>query len=293
MKPISPALVALLGTRQYYKTTLYTIALVGGSTLRYTSADKNIVWDGNTYSCGGSTGPYFNLDGNETKAHWKAGLDVDSFEFAVAPGNATINGISFFNAIKNGIFDGADVTIDRAYAATPASAIVGIITIFNGRMVGANPAGASNFTFKINSWIELLNQNFPRNFSQANCINTLGDAACTVDLSSLGVNGVVLAGSSANTIMTNLSQLTGYFTGGKIVFTSGVNDGFSRGVRSYTNAPTSSIAMLGPVPTAPTAGDTFTIYPGCDKLIGTCFNRFNNLVNFRGMPFVPENSSAV
>lgn len=41
------------------------------------------------------------------------------------------------------------------------------------------------------------------------------------------------------------------------------------------------------------AGDAFTIYPGCDKQQSTCSAKFNNLIHFRGFPYVPENSAAV
>ena len=34
-------------------------------------------------------------------------------------------------------------------------------------------------------------------------------------------------------------------------------------------------------------GDLFTIYPGCDKQNTTCAAKFNNIVNFRGEPFIP------
>lgn len=296
MKPVPPELIALFNKRQYAKCSLFTLALVGGTTVRYTDFDRSITFDGDTYSAGGSAGPYFNLNGENSKAHWKAGLEVDTFQISVAPGTGTIGGVSFFNAIRMGLLDGADVTIDRLYAESPeemASNATAKITIFNGRMVGADPAGASKFTLSINSWVELFNMNFPRNLWQSNCVNTLGDTACGVNLSALGVNGSVLTGSTANSINATLSQLTDYFTSGKLQFTSGANNGFTRGVRKYVNGPTSTITMLGPFPNVPAIGDTFTIYPGCDKMIGTCFNRFDNLSRFRGMPFIPENSSAV
>ena len=34
-------------------------------------------------------------------------------------------------------------------------------------------------------------------------------------------------------------------------------------------------------------GDTFAVYPGCDKRLETCIGRFNNVINFRGEPYVP------
>ena len=42
-----------------------------------------------------------------------------------------------------------------------------------------------------------------------------------------------------------------------------------------------------PLPFAPMTGDAFTVYAGCDHTQGTCQNRFNNLANFRGFPYVP------
>ena len=37
-------------------------------------------------------------------------------------------------------------------------------------------------------------------------------------------------------------------------------------------------------------GDTFTIVAGCDGNATTCRNRFHNLVNFRGEPYIIGNS---
>jgi hypothetical protein len=37
----------------------------------------------------------------------------------------------------------------------------------------------------------------------------------------------------------------------------------------------------------PVAGDNFVVYKGCDKTMTICQNRFSNLANFRGFPFVP------
>ena len=46
------------------------------------------------------------------------------------------------------------------------------------------------------------------------------------------------------------------------------------------------------LPAAPSAGDTFTCYPGCDRALLTCTNKFGNQVNFRGYPYIPSPESA-
>jgi uncharacterized phage protein (TIGR02218 family) len=34
-------------------------------------------------------------------------------------------------------------------------------------------------------------------------------------------------------------------------------------------------------------GDIFTIIAGCDKTLAICRDKFDNIINFRGDPFVP------
>lgn len=40
-------------------------------------------------------------------------------------------------------------------------------------------------------------------------------------------------------------------------------------------------------------GDTFDVYPGCDKAASTCKDKFSNLTNFLGMPYVPKKNPVV
>jgi uncharacterized phage protein (TIGR02218 family) len=35
------------------------------------------------------------------------------------------------------------------------------------------------------------------------------------------------------------------------------------------------------------AGDEYIATAGCDKSLATCRDRFNNVINFRGMPYLP------
>jgi uncharacterized phage protein (TIGR02218 family) len=40
------------------------------------------------------------------------------------------------------------------------------------------------------------------------------------------------------------------------------------------------------------AGDGVTLYPGCDKTIDTCKNKFNNNLNFQGEPHFAGQAAA-
>lgn len=105
---------------------------------------------------------------------------------------------------------------------------------------------------------------------------------------------VTVAGSSqSNSQMT--SSVTGfadgYFSLGYLVFNTGLNAGLRAMVRS-SFASNGAFVFLSPAPYTMNPGDTFTVYPGCDKQQATCANKFNNLLNFGGFPFVPAVETA-
>jgi uncharacterized phage protein (TIGR02218 family) len=293
MKPTTTALNDLLATRQFVVADLYTFTLIDGTVLYYTAGDANITTGGHTYLAGGQTGPYFErMGGNKPRIKWQRGLAVDTMVFDVLPKDATIEGITFLNAIQQGYFDGATVTLSRAYMATYGT-VVGTVTLFVGRVADIT-CGRVFATFTINSHLELLNQNMPRNVYQTGCVNTLYDAACTLSQSSFNATGSVASGSTVSLInTTSLSAATDYYALGKIQFTSGANNGLWRGVKAYTHGGTSTISLIVPLPNTPAISDTFTIYAGCDKKQSTCLSKFGNLLNFRGFPYIPENSTAV
>jgi uncharacterized phage protein (TIGR02218 family) len=292
MKSASPALIALLATRQFYSADLYLFSLVDGTTLHYCGGDRDIVWNGITWSAGGTVGPYFDRKDNKAKCHWKVGVEVDTLVLDCIPGNATVGGESFLSAIRQGVFDGAELTLYRAFMPTYGNTAAGTVIMFVGRVAEVD-ASRSLTTFSINSHLELLNLMMPRNLYQSGCVNTLFDASCTLNMASFGVSGTVLSGSTANVINSTLSQGTGYFNLGQVTFTSGINTGFSRTVQTHTHGSPSSVSLISPFPSAPAPGDAFTIFPGCNKTQSVCSGTFNNLINFRGFPFVPQPATSV
>ena len=101
------------------------------------------------------------------------------------------------------------------------------------------------------------------------------------DTSSFGV----YTGSSGTA--TPLGGDTGYFDGGVMTFTgpSGcLNIGLSMEVRSYVPG---QITLQLPMPYQVQVGDTYSMTVGCDKSLTTCHDRFGNVVNFRGEPYLP------
>lgn len=76
----------------------------------------------------------------------------------------------------------------------------------------------------------------------------------------------------------------GFFSYGMVKFTGGLNAGYSMEVKQF--AP-GVVALTMAMPNPIAVGDTYTIIAGCDRQFGTCKNRFNNVVHFRGEPYTP------
>jgi uncharacterized phage protein (TIGR02218 family) len=304
-KTLTTQLQNLFATGQMKCCGLYQFVLANNSgTLYYSSSDVDIFlktaisggdpfWNNQLFSAGGSIGPYFDRKDNKAKMHVALGLQVDTLVFDVIPASSTINGAPFLTAVREGVFDGAELTYLGAYwpAGAYANPVIptGTVKKYVGNVAEVD-ISRNLATFTINSYLELLNQNLPRNLFQASCVNTLFDASCTLSQSSFQTTGAAGAGSTASTISATLSQATGYFNLGTIAFTSGDNAGVSRTIGTYVSGGTASV--IAPFPSGPAAGDTFKIYPGCNKLQQTCGVKFNNLSNFRGFPFIPQQESS-
>lgn len=300
MKPCSPEMMAILKSRQFYAADLYTFSggNMGTTILRYCGGDTSLTANGKLYSAGGETGPYFDRQSTKAKLHWKIGTQVDTLVFDVLPGTAQIFGVNFQTAMRYGLFDGAYVLLERAFMLVYGDTRAGVIRQFYGR-VGAADIGRSVCTFTVNTPLELLNQQVPRNIYQATCRNNLGDRACGVNINAAPYNtsvGTVQTGTSISSIsasVTNL-QASGTYDLGKIVFLTGALTGLSATIKQMTNGTPCTIQLVGYLPAAPFPGDTFQLFWGCDKTLDAqgC-PKFNNTARYRAEPAVPQPSVAL
>lgn len=118
------------------------------------------------------------------------------------------------------------------------------------------------------------------------CRFSVGDDMCGVDVVGLSQNGTVasiVSGKLAFTA-TGLTQPDGYFTDGLLTWTSGLNSSLPFEVQTWAS---STITSWLQTPYPIQVGDTFNVQPGCDRLVNTCINRFNNIArngSFRYMP---------
>lgn len=272
MKSASPALIAHLNTgQQFQMADLYTLTLVGGTVLMFTTWDTTLVMDGKTYT-------RWNVERSRTRT--TVGLEVDTLELTITPlADTKINGVAFLPAVLGGALDGASVTLSRLFMPSPGDTSLGAVLLFSGRV---STVDVDRFGVKVTvkSELELLDIQIPRNTFQAGCGNTLFDIAC-------GLNKAVLSSSGTVTASTlgDITTATGIdLTLGLIRFDTGVNAGVTRSVRAHTSG---RVYFAVPLVVQCAAGDSFTAWLGCDKTLATCASRFANRANFRGFPFIP------
>jgi len=85
---------------------------------------------------------------------------------------------------------------------------------------------------------------------------------------------------------TPLTDTKNYFKFGYIKWQSGLNAGLSMEVKEWENT-TRTLTLFLPMPRDVAVEDQFEITPGCNRTLYTCKNKFNNMANFRGEPFIP------
>lgn len=127
----------------------------------------------------------------------------------------------------------------------------------------------------------------PRVVHQAFCNNRLFDLVCGLDSESYSVfvQGITVSGGTI-THATIDTYADGYFQMGRAKTIYGDE-------RMITGHVGSSITLQVPFDTRVSTGGKLYLYPGCDKAFSTCKNRFNNLANFVGFPYIPSNNPAI
>lgn len=312
-----PALADLYaaGPQTLFVWRLYTITLFGGGVLRFADSDFDILGVSPSTVVNGFVYPSstvrIDAKQSKTQAHWKVGLDVDQYTLVMMPrpfdlvtGAAfpdQIGNVPWLQAASGGALDGADFQVDEAYFGSlplwpmppGGAAPVGCKTIFRGVIAEVDVTN-SVAVLTVNDYRYLFSISMPLHFFTAQCRHMLFDPGCNADGNMTPANfvrtGVVGAGSTqASIIGVRLAAPpsnpgSGTYALGRIVMTSGLNNTFARTITAWDGANT--LSLINPMPFAVAAGDTFAIYPGCNKLFTTC-GAFANSQNFGGFPFIP------
>jgi len=95
-------------------------------------------------------------------------------------------------------------------------------------------------------------------------------------------------------VIVNQEQLThddfatyadGYFTGGEVHYQDDA--------RLITNHVGNTLTLHVPFSGDVSTGTTVEVYPGCDGRPSTCRDKYNNIENFLGFPYIPDKNPAI
>lgn len=253
------------------------ITLTDSSVITLTDHNKPFVLDGTTYN------PSPNL--NAIQMLQTKGTQVNTQKVF----STWFEGVFTLEELNAGLYDDADIEVGwAAWRLTPIEGMV----IFSGK-VGEITFNDEGVTFEALDDMKLLEENFGRTYTTHDPY-TFGDPQFGLSEASFTDTG------SINFVLSNrlkfkadgpmTSQQSGWFTFGKLTFTSGPNNGYSGEVKIHdknvdANIGT-SIEFFIPTPYPMTVGDTFEIVAGYDGSFTQCKNKFNNAVNFGGFPTI-------
>lgn len=286
MKSVNANMTALLATNgPFFVADCYTISN-GNITARWTDCDRPVRL-GSLVQTLYNVGPIL----SRSKTRTVLGLETSTMTVKLTAGPEILwNGIPIIKAIRQGQLDGASINVQKCIAAsyeTIRSGGANAILMFIGIVADVDIVDLTA-TLNVVSRAYLFDEQLPRNSYSPSCIRTLYDVGCTVNKNAVSVNGTVTSSPDNTHFNSALGQAADYFALGTVQFTSGANSGLTRTVRSFSGG-TFSVSL--PLPVQPSAGDTFTASPGCDKQKSTCSGKFSNESNFRGYPYVPSPES--
>lgn len=283
MKTVSGGLVTLFTSgNAFLMADCYKIQLTNGTTLRFTNFDTDVTFSGQTWL---KDAPVFIR--NQTRI--VIGLEVDTLQVTVSPSDSDqIGSQTWLQAVCAGVLDGALVTLDRAFMDLNLN-VAGIVNMFVG-YVAQLSIDRMNIEMTVNSPLDLLSVQMPRNLYQSACQHVLYSSGCGANKATFSTAGTVLGSPTILSFTSGVSGASGRYNLGSLQFTSGSLSGTKRSVKSWASG---IMTLLNPLPLAPAIGDAFTVTAGCDHRKDTCNSLFNNLANFKGFPYIPVPEAAI
>lgn len=258
----------------------WKIARRDGGVLGFTDHDEDIAFGGVTFRAGtGFTG---------SEATHRFDLSVDGSEIA----GAFDDGALTEHDLAGGRYDAAAI---ETWLVDWSDISLRILTA-RGSLGEVRREGQA-FSVELRGLADALAQDSGRLYT-ARCNADLGDARCKFSLATGGFHGagtVEQLGGTSIFFAAGLGAFSaGRFTGGRLTWTSGPNNGLSIEIKEHRlTGEGVRLSLWQAMPERIAISDSFTVTAGCDKQFATCRDVFANTVNFRGFPHIPGNDFVI
>lgn len=273
MKQVSAALEAHLAGEVTTLATCWKLRRRDNTVLGFTDHDRNILFESIDYLAATGFTP--------TAIENSATLAVDNLDVDGMLSSGSITEAD----ILAGKYDFAEIEI---FQVNYEDLTQGSLKLRRG-WLGEVSLQKQRFVAEVRGLTQRLSQTIGELYSPS-CRAALGDGRCKVNLALHTVTGSVTTAISAQEFRDSArTEVSGLFSFGNITFTNGANNELSMEVKEYIHSVSGggSFILALPMPYPVGTGDTYSLTKGCDKTLKTCFERFNNVINFRGEPSVP------
>ena len=233
------------------------------------------------------------IDGNEyqtipitrTKVSYHTDLQVDTVDVSFGIHAFTVGGRTIVEAIQLGWFDDAEVIIRIINLNMTAERR----EIFRGQVGKGIKFDRKTVKLSVTSTLDLLKAIVPKIIYQEQCNHKLWSSYCGLSKVAHRRTGTAATGSTRTRIISAIFAFTahpsGHFVLGEIRLISGANAGVSRTIRFHNNG---NVDVYQPFDFDVAVGDSFEVFPGCDKSGTTCATKFGNYANFLGFEYIPR-----
>jgi uncharacterized phage protein (TIGR02218 family) len=191
----------------------------------------------------------------------------------------------FFDLLSSSLIETTDVEIFETDAEDLTVDLD--VPLFKARFGNVRWEGKGVYQVQLSSLLRIGETQVPRVQIQRTCNHRLFDAGCGLAAGSFDTAGTVTEVSSSPAYVeaaefgaeATAQSDANWFALGKVVIGTETRLCVGQsGDRLYLNAPFKSAAV----------SDLVTAYPGCNKRAATCQDKFDNLANFLGWPYLPN-----
>lgn len=203
------------------------------------------------------------------------------------------NELAHDNFSISGVVDNIYITEEKIKKGSLSNAYLEVFTInvlektlkkniLKTGWIGEVKYSNGSFVIDVNS-IGHKTKNLIGNCYSYDCRAKFGDQFCKKKLSDYSFEGsVTFIKDSYSFVDEKRNEPDDYFSKGLIIFETGEYIDKTYNIRSFNNKIIilEQALRLG-------IGDKFKIIAGCDKTLDSCSKKFDNVLNFRGEPFIP------
>lgn len=287
MRTIAAELLAHLRGEVSTLAICWTIEKGNGDIIRSTDHDRDIEIASGRYA--GRYRSVANITGSDVRS--TSDMSVDNMEVDGALSDAFEIPDITVAEIEAGLLDNAPVEVFGVNYNAPDS---GQLIERRGYLGVPSRDSDGRYRVEVRGLAQRLSQNIGWTYSDRCNVVEFGDARCGFNVAAVTRTAIVTAVTSRRRFDIEITAgdppiTPVYFDGAKLTFTSGANNTFFREVkRAAVDGTTLSITTWEEFPEDPVIGDTLSLPPACNRLLSTCRDVHDNIVNFRGYGvFIP------